>query len=67
MEDFMYLTCAVYGLCILLLIWGGKFAGFKSTQFHEDSTSLEITKSLRGFAALGVILHHISQDPGSGS
>lgn len=58
----MYLTYAVYGLCILLLIWGGKFAGFRSTQFHEDSTSLEITKSLRGFAALGVILHHVSQE-----
>lgn len=58
----MYLTYAVYGLCILLLIWGGKFAGFKGTQFHEDSTSLEITKSLRGFAALGVILHHVSQE-----
>ena len=58
----MYLTYAVYILCIIFLIWGGKFAGFKNTQFHENSSSLEVMKSLRGFAAIGVILHHISQE-----
>lgn len=58
----MYLTYLNYAIIIFLLIWGGKFAGFKSTQFHDDSTSLDVTKSLRGFAALGVILHHISQE-----
>ena len=58
----MYLTYAVYALCIIFLIWGGKFAGFKNTQFHENSSSLEVMKSLRGFAAIGVILHHISQE-----
>ena len=58
----MYLTYAVYALCIALLIWGGKFAGAQSGQFHEDSTSLAVMKSLRGFAAVGVILHHISQE-----
>ena len=58
----MYLTYSVYAICILLLIWGGKFAGFKNTQFHENSSSLEVMKSLRGFAAIGVILHHISQE-----
>ncbi len=58
----MYLTYTVYALIIALLIWGGKFAGFKKDQFHEDSSSLEAMKSLRGFAAIGVILHHISQE-----
>ena len=58
----MYTTYVTYALLIGLLIWGGKFAGFKKGQFHEDSTSLDVTKSLRGFAALGVILHHISQE-----
>lgn len=58
----MYLTYAVYALCIALLVWGGKFAGFKAGQFHEDSASLAVMKSLRGFAAVGVILHHISQE-----
>lgn len=58
----MYLTYVVYALCILLLIWGGKFAGFKKNSFHENSSSLEVMKSLRGFAAIGVILHHISQE-----
>ena len=58
----MYLTYTVYALIIALLIWGGKFAGFKKDQFHEDSSSLDEMKSLRGFAAIGVILHHISQE-----
>ena len=58
----MYLTYTVYVLILALLIWGGKFAGFKKDQFHEDSSSLDEMKSLRGFAAIGVILHHISQE-----
>ncbi|MBO4534091.1 MAG: acyltransferase [Treponema sp.] len=58
----MYTTYIIYALCIGLLLWGGKFAGFKKEQFHSDCASLEITKSLRGFAAIGVILHHISQE-----
>lgn len=58
----MYVSYVVYALCLALLIWGGKFAGFKKDQFHDDSTSLDVTKSLRGLAALGVILHHISQE-----
>lgn len=58
----MYLSYTVYALVIALFIWGGKFAGFKKDQFHEDSSSLDSMKSLRGFAAIGVILHHISQE-----
>ena len=58
----MYLTYTVYALILALFIWGGKFAGFKKDHFHEDSSSLDSMKSLRGFAAIGVILHHISQE-----
>ncbi len=58
----MYLTYTVYALILALFIWGGKFAGFKKDLFHEDSSSLDSMKSLRGFAAIGVILHHISQE-----
>ena len=58
----MYLTYTVYVLLLALFIWGGKFAGFKKDQFHEDSSSLDSFMSLRGFAAIGVILHHISQE-----
>ncbi len=58
----MYFTYLVYALCIALLLWGGSFAGFKSGRLHEDSTSLDSMMSLRGFAAIGVILHHISQE-----
>ena len=57
----MILSITVYVLFAALLIWGGKFAGFKDTQFHEDSFSLELSKSLRGFAALGIIIHHTAQ------
>ncbi len=58
----MYLTYAVYALCLAFLVWGGKFAGFKDGRLHDDSTSLSLMKSLRGLAAMGVILHHISQE-----
>ena len=58
----MYLTYAVYVACILLLVWGGNFAGFNEGRLHENSSSLDAMKSLRGFAAVGVILHHISQE-----
>ncbi|WP_022931740.1 acyltransferase family protein [Treponema bryantii] len=58
----MYLTFTVYALLVALFIWGGKFAGFKKENFHEDSASLDSFMSLRGFAAIGVILHHISQE-----
>ena len=58
----MYLTYTVYVLILALFIWGGKFAGFKKENFHEDSASLDSFMSLRGFAAIGVILHHISQE-----
>ena len=55
----MYISYIVTGLLILLMIWGGKFSGFR--EFHEDHFALENTRSLRGLAALGVIIHHISQ------
>ena len=55
----MYLSYVVIGLLIVLMLWGGKFSGFK--EFHEDHFGLENTRSLRGIAALGVIVHHISQ------
>ena len=56
----MITTYVVYALCVFLLICGGKFAGFKNSSFNEDSSSLEVTKALRGFAAIGVIIHHIA-------
>jgi len=58
----MYLTYAVYLLLLAIFIWGGKFAGFSRNSFHEDSSSLDSMMSLRGFSAIGVILHHISQE-----
>lgn len=57
----MYISYVTYLLLIVLLLWGGRFADIKNS-FHEDSTSLDVTKCLRGFAAIGVILHHISQE-----
>lgn len=57
----MYMTYIIYALFIALLLWGGKFAGFRDSQMHGDSISLDVMKSLRGFAAIGIIIHHISQ------
>lgn len=56
-----YVTFGTFAVLLALIAWGGKFADIKKTGLHEDSTSLEVTKCLRGLAAIGVILHHISQ------
>lgn len=56
----MYLTYTIYALCLLLFLWGISFAG--RGQFHNDYLSRDITMSLRGLSAIGVILHHISQE-----
>ena len=48
---------------IILFIWGASVKFGKKGEFNEDVTSLEVMKSLRGFAAIGVIIHHISQEP----
>lgn len=58
----MCITWIVYALFMALFVWGGRFAGFGSTRFHGDSAGLDATKSVRGIAATGVILHHISQE-----
>lgn len=54
------ITYSVYAVCLLLILWGGKFAGFK--KFHDDFMDLDVTKAVRGLAAIGVIMHHISQE-----
>ena len=50
-----------YYLLIILFIWGANIK-FGKKEFNEDFASLDVMKSLRGFAAIGVILHHISQE-----
>ena len=45
-----------------IILWGSKFAGFGKECFHNDFMGVDNTKSIRGLAAIGVILHHISQD-----
>ena len=49
-------------LFIVLFIWGASNKFGKKGEFNDDFTSLDNMKSLQGFAALGVILHHISQE-----
>ena len=58
----MYLTWGIYALFLLMLLCGGRFAGFGRDRFHEDPMAWDATRSLRGFAAVGVMLHHISQE-----
>ena len=57
----MYITITVYILVLALLVWGGKFAGFKA-EFHDDFMSIGSTKLIRGLAAVCIIFHHISQE-----
>ena len=52
----------VFYFYLILFIWGGTNKFGKKLEFNDDHTSLDAMKSLRGFAALGVILHHISQE-----
>ena len=47
---------------VYVLIKGGTNKFFKKNEFNDDFTSLEVMKSVRGLAAIGVILHHISQE-----
>ena len=52
----------LFYLYLILFIWGGSNKFGKKLEFNDDYTSLDVMKSLRGFAAIGVILHHISQE-----
>ena len=56
------LNQVVFYLYLILFIWGGTNKFGKKLEFNDDFTSLDVMKSLRGFAAMGVILHHISQE-----
>lgn len=59
------LTTVTLVLFLALMIWGVKFpqkGEDGKRHLHNDSMSLEATKGLRGIAAIGVILHHISQE-----
>ena len=62
MNAWAVLDQVVFYLYLILFIWGGTNKFGKKLEFNEDFLSLDAMKSLRGFAALGVILHHISQE-----
>lgn len=47
-------------LLVVVLTWGCKIA--KKSEFHEDFLSYPIIKGVQGFAALAVILHHVTQE-----
>lgn len=62
MLNISLLEPVVLYLGLVLFIWGGTNKFGRKLEINEDFTSLEIMKSLRGLAAIGVILHHISQE-----
>ena len=51
----------IFYFFLVLFIWGATNKFGRKQEFNDDYASLEAMKSLRGFAAIGVILHHISQ------
>ena len=52
---------ATYYFFFMLLFWGSS-SKLGKKDLQKDIASLDVMKSLRGFAAIGVILHHISQE-----
>lgn len=53
-------TYSTYVIFLALIIIGGKFK-FRLRDYYDNPADVDAMKSLRGIAALGVILHHISQ------
>ena len=53
------IVCYLY---LILFIWGASNKFGKKGEFNDDFTSLDTMKSLRGFAAIGVLIHHVSQE-----
>ncbi len=51
--------CVYPAVVIVLMFIGAKFA--KRKEFHDDFLSLESSKILQGLAALGIVLHHLTQ------
>ena len=52
---------AMYMVLLLFILgWGCKKA--KKGTFHEDFLSYPVIKGVQGFAALAVILHHVTQE-----
>ena len=62
LSAWFFLDQVVFYLYLVLFIWGGTNRFGRKNEFNNDYASLETMKSLRGFAAIGVILHHISQE-----
>lgn len=56
----MYLSYVIYFICLILFLWGICVA--RRGSFHSDYLTKDVMLSMRGFAAIGVILHHISQE-----
>lgn len=55
------INLVVYFMVALVFAWGFRFAKGKGN-FHDDFMSVKSTKSLRGLAAMLILLHHISQE-----
>lgn len=56
-------TYIVYFLLGALLLFGARYAGRK--KWNEDPFSLKQTKALRGFTAVCIMFHHMSQKTGA--
>ena len=55
-----WLVLLYYPILIFILLWGMKIS--KKDEFHDGFLSLSQTKSLQGFAAIGIVFHHIGQN-----
>ncbi|MBQ0038804.1 MAG: acyltransferase family protein [Treponema sp.] len=57
----MWISFLVYGAVIALLFWGSNFA--KKGTLKADYLSMDSSTASKGFACIGVFLHHMSQNP----
>lgn len=49
-------------VCVCLFLWGGTNKFGRKDEFNDNYASLDAMKSLRGLAAIGVMIHHVSQE-----
>ncbi len=54
-----YLITIIYPVLVFLLFYKGKFFG--AGKYNEDYLSRDSMKALQGFAAILIMLHHVSQ------
>lgn len=57
----MYNMFESISILVLFIVLAAGFKKSSKGEFHEDFMSLKVTKGLQGYAAIGIMLHHMVQ------